>query len=161
MEKKLITILRPKWLLFWIYVIRYSRCSKISNTSLQKKGLDKQPRPRSDFFWSRSTLFDILTSILRISALIISFYLRTESKMSCDMRFPKMWYVLPAKAQTRLRIRTVWLLSKCHIVGNHMSWLKYVRNFRIYTVCPKIGLISLWHLFTSICIFVEIFRGIL
>ena len=28
--------------------------------------------------------------------------------MSCDMRFPTMWYVQPAKAQTSLCIRTVW-----------------------------------------------------
>ena len=27
---------------------------------------------------------------------------------SCDMRFPTMWYVRQAKAQTSLRIRTVW-----------------------------------------------------
>ena len=27
--------------------------------------------------------------------------------MSCDMRFPTMWYVRPAKAQTSLRIRAV------------------------------------------------------
>ena len=27
---------------------------------------------------------------------------------SRDMRFPTMWYVRPAKAQTSLRIRTVW-----------------------------------------------------
>ena len=33
------------------------------------------------------------------------------------MRFPTMWYVRPAKAQISLRI--------CHIVGNHMSQLKY------------------------------------
>ena len=76
------------------------------------------------------------------------------------MRFPTMWYVQPAKAQTSLRMRVVWSepllvprifyefklltehhleflnlkvaaqaglslhLSKCHIVGNHMSRLK-------------------------------------
>ena len=28
--------------------------------------------------------------------------------MSRDMRFPTMWYVRPAKAQTSLRIRAVW-----------------------------------------------------
>ena len=28
--------------------------------------------------------------------------------MSRDMRFPTMWYVWPAKAQTSLRIRAVW-----------------------------------------------------
>ena len=28
--------------------------------------------------------------------------------MSRDMRFPKMWYVRPAKAQTSLRIPAVW-----------------------------------------------------
>ena len=77
------------------------------------------------------------------------------------MRFPTMWYVRPAKAQTSLRICAVWSehlqvakyfmsvklltkhylqcislkeavqartnvhLSKCHIVGNHMSRLSY------------------------------------
>ena len=37
-------------------------------------------------------------------------------QMSRDMRFPTMWYVRPAKAQTSLRIRTVWsepLLVAC------------------------------------------------
>ena len=28
--------------------------------------------------------------------------------LSCDMRFPTMWCVRPAKAQTSLRIRAVW-----------------------------------------------------
>ena len=28
--------------------------------------------------------------------------------MSCDMRFPTMWYVRPTKAQTSLRIPAVW-----------------------------------------------------
>ena len=28
--------------------------------------------------------------------------------MSRDMRFPTMWYVRPAKAQTSMRIRAVW-----------------------------------------------------
>ena len=30
-----------------------------------------------------------------------------HDKMSCDMRFPTMWYVRPAKAQTSLRIGAV------------------------------------------------------
>ena len=34
---------------------------------------------------------------------------RTIACMSCDMRFPTMWYVRPAKAQTSLHIRAVWL----------------------------------------------------
>ena len=67
-----------------------------------------------------------------------------KRKMSRDIRFPTMWYVRPAKAQTCLRIRAVWSepwlvawifyecywsnimslrLSKCRIVGNHMSQL--------------------------------------
>ena len=29
-------------------------------------------------------------------------------QMSRDMRFPTMWYVPPAKAQTSLPIRAVW-----------------------------------------------------
>ena len=29
-------------------------------------------------------------------------------QMSRGMRFPTMWYVRPAKAQTSLRVRTVW-----------------------------------------------------
>ena len=80
-----------------------------------------------------------------------------------DMRFPNMWFVRPAMAQTSLHIRAVWSeplqvawvfyecsmsyspnniwslkwgctgssvlhLSKCHIVGNHVSRL-------IYTPC--------------------------
>ena len=28
--------------------------------------------------------------------------------MSCNMKFPPMWYMWPAKAQTSLRIRAVW-----------------------------------------------------
>ena len=31
-----------------------------------------------------------------------------QNNMSRDMRFPTMWYVRPAKAQTSLRIRAVW-----------------------------------------------------
>ena len=31
-----------------------------------------------------------------------------NKKLSHDLRFPTMWYVRPAKAQTSLRIRTVW-----------------------------------------------------
>ena len=30
-----------------------------------------------------------------------------ENNLSRDMRFPTMWYVLPAKAQTSLHIRAV------------------------------------------------------
>ena len=30
------------------------------------------------------------------------------NNLSCYMRFPTMWYVGPAKAQTSLRIRAVW-----------------------------------------------------
>ena len=42
------------------------------------------------------------------------------------MRFSAMWDVRPAKAQISLRIRSLSLhLSKCHIVGNHMSRLTY------------------------------------
>ena len=64
----------------------------------------------------------------------------TMRYMSRDMRFPTMWYVRPAKAQTSLCIRAVWpepllvawklltehyleldrpsqFVSKCHIVG--------------------------------------------
>ena len=37
------------------------------------------------------------------------------------MRFPKMWYVQPAKPKISLRLH----LSKCHIDGNHMSRLNY------------------------------------
>ena len=32
---------------------------------------------------------------------------KMEKQMSHDMRFPTMWYVRPAKAQTSLRIRAV------------------------------------------------------
>ena len=32
----------------------------------------------------------------------------TSLNMSCDTRFPTMWYVRTAKAQTSLRIRAVW-----------------------------------------------------
>ena len=42
--------------------------------------------------------------------------------MSRNMRFPTMWYVRPVKAQASLRIR------KCHIVGNHVSRLKYLSS---------------------------------
>ena len=31
-----------------------------------------------------------------------------ETRLSHDMRFPTMWYVRPAKAQTSLRIRADW-----------------------------------------------------
>ena len=34
--------------------------------------------------------------------------LEYHDNMSRDMRFPTMWYVRPAKAQTSLRIRAVW-----------------------------------------------------
>ena len=89
------------------------------------------------------------------------------------MRFPTMWYVRPAKAQTSLHIRAVWSepllvawifydckatdwtpfgvyklkrietaqawlslhLSKCHIVGNHMSRLILINFLRYRTGC--------------------------
>ena len=43
-----------------------------------------------------------------------------------DMRFPTMWYVRPAKPQISLHIRAAQArlslrLSKCHMVGDHMS----------------------------------------
>ena len=34
-------------------------------------------------------------------------HVKITQHMSRDMRFPTMWYVRPAKAQTSLRIRTV------------------------------------------------------
>ena len=45
--------------------------------------------------------------------------------LSRDMRFPKMWYVRPAKAQTSLRIRPVWseplqvgwIINECSATG--------------------------------------------
>ena len=33
---------------------------------------------------------------------------KDQNNMSRDMRFPTMWYVQPAKAQTSQRIRAVW-----------------------------------------------------
>ena len=41
--------------------------------------------------------------------------------ISRGMRFPTMWYVRPAKAQTSLRIRAVWSESLLHVV----AWLFY------------------------------------
>ena len=57
----------------------------------------------------------------QISPLMHIALLRSEIEMSRDMRFPTMWYVRPAKAQTSLRIRTVcsepllvaWIFYEC------------------------------------------------
>ena len=42
-----------------------------------------------------------------MSAEHISFKINKRD-LSCDMRFPTMWYVLPANAQTSLHIHAVW-----------------------------------------------------
>ena len=39
----------------------------------------------------------------------VSFIDTQGEQLSRDMRFPTMWYVRLAKAQTSLRIHTVWL----------------------------------------------------
>ena len=48
-----------------------------------------------------------------------------ETKLSQCVRFPAMWYVRPAKAQTSLRIRTV-CLSLC-------KSLEYSMNVKLLT----------------------------
>ena len=59
-----------------------------------------------------SPSFDISISSLLIRATFINgatFHLKAMKKtyLSRNMRFPTMWYVPPAKAQTSLRIRAV------------------------------------------------------
>ena len=43
-----------------------------------------------------------------ISRFLALAVLEVKIKMSRDMRFPTMWYVQTAKAQTSLRTRAVW-----------------------------------------------------
>ena len=112
---------------------------------------------RSDFKWKFYVWPTIYTYIIHYFGQ--PFFCHV-SQMSRNMRFPTMWYVWPAKAQTSLCISAVWSepllvacifyecwatdqtleflslkggctgsslslhLSKCHIVGNHMSQLK-------------------------------------
>ena len=53
------------------------------------KRVDTDNLASLETIWSGSTLF-------------------LKDEMSRGMRFPTMWYVRPAKAQTSLRIGTVW-----------------------------------------------------
>ena len=46
-------------------------------------------------------------SLLMVAVGAMSQGTMTVSNLSRDMRFPTMWYVRPAKAQTSLRIRAV------------------------------------------------------
>ena len=64
--------------------------------------------------WSEC-LFFVKDPVLSVFAVFINLakenydYVFIEVRLfSCDMRFPTMWYLRPAKAQTRLRIRAVW-----------------------------------------------------
>ena len=48
------------------------------------------------------------TSVRLKKTVFLSLVLRMFIDISCNMRFPTMWYVWPANAQTSLRIRAVW-----------------------------------------------------
>ena len=71
------------------------------------------------FLWTYTCYLDSLTipRCFALYSLITSTYINrlTPSKyhMGRDMRFPTMWYVRPAKAQTGMRMRTVWDQSHC------------------------------------------------
>ena len=113
----------------------YSIYSKISNTCLIQKRYRQTEQTQIRLplaVWSGSSLFAILTCILWISVLQtnILFENRTKSvrnirtftamqKKSCNMRFPTMWYVQPAKAQTSLHI--------CAVLSEHLlvTWIFY------------------------------------
>ena len=98
----------------WLFRLKFRTLVAI------KIDLDKQCRPRSDCFWggvlSGSSLFASLMSILWIPALITHIFIEIRKwkvleifeYFSCDMTFPTMWYLWPAKAQTSLCIRTFW-----------------------------------------------------
>ena len=48
-----------------------------------------------------------------------------KNYMRCDMRFPTMWYVRPAKAQISLRARAVW--------SEPCQSLEYFMNVKLLT----------------------------
>ena len=59
-------------------------------------------------------------------------WLKSIIHKSCHMRFPTMWYVRPAKAQTSLRIRAVWseqFASRLNITWVLSYWLNTFWSF--------------------------------
>ena len=83
-------------------------------------------------FWDVLVLLDFLIHIY-IYGIIHYTYLRghrLEFQMSCDMRFPTMWYVRTSKPQISLRIHIVW--SEPLLV----AWISYE--------CSATDLISFW-----------------
>ena len=60
--------------------------------------------------WQKEQNFSKAINSLFLSAIIATLFpkLKRKPQMSRSMRFPTMGYVRPAKAQTSLRIRTVW-----------------------------------------------------
>ena len=60
--------------------------------------ISNQCRPWSDCFYS--LIWDYIVAHNHLNKYL--------GQMSCNMIFPTMWYVRPAKAQTSLRISAVW-----------------------------------------------------
>ena len=56
-------------------------------------------------------------------------------QMSRDMRFPKMWYVRPAKAQTSLRIRADW----SELLPESSMTVKLLTKQHLEVLCLKGG----------------------
>ena len=69
-----------KSFVIWLPAKPFSHCLKLPTTALYK-----------------------VLVLARFSSLVCE-----KSDLSQDMRFPTMWYVRPAKAQTSLRISAVW-----------------------------------------------------
>ena len=59
----------------------------------------------SNYLQQTTSADDIFRYVFFLGAFRVKILLLNNQQMSSDMRFPTMWYVRPAKAQTSLRIR--------------------------------------------------------
>ena len=81
----------------------------------------------SSYFWS-AFVVSIKVSDCRLSVVWIEYFINLY--LSHNMRFPTMWCVQRAKAQTSLRIRGVWSeTSRLDILWLLSYWPNIIRNF--------------------------------